>query len=230
MQIQTAAQFMHSALPPHYNPRDTRHTKNSPTMEYKMGIDEMKDGKDSHEMLRNAEVEISQERADIGQTSPERNPQSEVPELELKAERTGVTHLVHCWFAQGQNVSQNKSPFALLTIVPQKRMVPSSDMNRTGKGAMAVKSYFLATQRASAKLAAMFRAAYPEYYEKYRKAFSAGVWIKEDRGPWVGRAIVWKLQVGLHKDGLDEGPALCFPCGDYSGGELYLPDLRAKLQ
>ena len=109
-------------------------------------------------------------------------------------------------------------------------MVPSSDMFGTGQGAMGVKSYFIATQKASAKLAAMFKAAYPVYYEKYKKAFAAGVWIEDDRGPWIGRAIVWKLQVGLHKDGLDEGPALCFPCGDFTGGEICLPDLDAILQ
>jgi hypothetical protein len=109
-------------------------------------------------------------------------------------------------------------------------MVPSADMVRSAKGAMAVKTYYRATQKVCAQLAAMFKAAFPEYYVKYSKAFEAGVWIKEDKGPWIGRVIVWKLQVSLHRDGLDEGPALCFPCGSYEGGELCLPDLEAKLK
>jgi len=41
------------------------------------------------------------------------------------------------------------------------------------------------------------------YYEKYRKAFEADCWAKEDKGPWIGRVIVWKLQVCLHRDTLD---------------------------
>lgn len=109
-------------------------------------------------------------------------------------------------------------------------MVPSSDMLRSSKGAMAVRSYFQATQHLSAQLAAMFRAAFPEYYEKYSKAFQAGVWYREDQGPWIGRVVVWKLQVGLHRDALDEGPALCFPCGAYEGGNLCIPDLDAVLE
>lgn len=95
---------------------------------------------------------------------------------------------------------------------------------------MAVKIYFKATQKVSAKLAGMFKAAFPQFYENYSKAFKAGVFHTEDKGPWIGRVIVWKLPVSLHRDGLDEGPAICFPCGSYKGGELCLPDLEAKLK
>jgi hypothetical protein len=109
-------------------------------------------------------------------------------------------------------------------------MVPSSDLLRSGQGSMAAKVYYRATQRLAAQLAGLFKAAFPLYYKKYRKAFAAGAWFKEDTGPWIGRAIVWKLQVGVHRDGLDEGPAACFPCGYYRGGELCLPDLDAKLK
>jgi len=94
----------------------------------------------------------------------------------------------------------------------------------------AVRTYYTATSRISAKLAGMFKAAFPNYYHKYKKAFSAGVWVEEDQGPWIGRVIVWKLQVSLYRDGLDESPALCFPCGSFEGGELCLPDLEAKLK
>ena len=109
-------------------------------------------------------------------------------------------------------------------------MVPSSDMIRSGQGVLAVPTYYIGTQEVSIKLAGYFQAAFPEYYKKYKQAFAAGVWIKEDTGPWIGRAIVWKLQVGTHRDRLDEGPAACFPCGNYQGGEMCLPDLNAKLK
>ena len=109
-------------------------------------------------------------------------------------------------------------------------MVPSSDLLRTGKGALAVETYYLNTQKVALYLAGMFKAAFPDYYHKYSQAFEAGQWTDSDPGPWLGRAVVWKLQVGTHRDGLDEGPAACFPCGKYEGGHLCLPDLNALLQ
>jgi hypothetical protein len=76
----------------------------------------------------------------------------------------------------------------------------------------------------------MFKVSWPEDYEKYRKAFEAGVWVEDDPGPWLGRAIVWKLQVLPHRDGLDGGPTAIFCLGRFSGGECYLPDLHIKLR
>jgi len=109
-------------------------------------------------------------------------------------------------------------------------MVPSKDFHCLGQGAQAVKKYLTDTERTLARLASMFQAAFPDYYEKYRKAFEAGYWTKEDKGPWIRRAIIWKLQVGLHRDTLVEGPTACFLYRNYEGGQLCLPDLDAKLK
>ncbi|KAG6905514.1 hypothetical protein DXG01_002283 [Tephrocybe rancida] len=79
------------------------------------------------------------------------------------------------------------------------------------------------------RLAAMFEVAFPEYYAKYKVAFDAGVWEADDPGPWLGRAVIWKMQVLPHRDGLDQGPAATFPMGYYSGGEMYFTDLGLKL-
>lgn len=88
--------------------------------------------------------------------------------------------------------------------------------------------YFSATSELGAILAGMFQAAYPDYYKRYRAAFEAGVWCQCDGGPFLGRALVYKLQVALHQDGLDAGPTASFPMGFYEGGELYVPDIEAK--
>lgn len=101
---------------------------------------------------------------------------------------------------------------------------------RTAESALAVKYYLRASRPMALRLAALFKKAWPAFYEKYQKAFDAGVWEREDPGPFCGRAIVWKLQVMPHRDGLDAGPAACFPMGSFSGGELYLPDLQLKLR
>ena len=75
----------------------------------------------------------------------------------------------------------------------------------------------------------MFEQLMPDYYQRYREAFEAGQWIESDPGPWLGRAIVYKLQVALHKDKQDVGPTASFPVGYFTGGEMLLPQLNAKL-
>jgi len=77
-------------------------------------------------------------------------------------------------------------------------------------------------------LAVMFEKVFPESYHKYKAAFEAGRWSESDPGPWLGRAIVYKLQGDLHHDEKDVGPSACFPCGSFSGGEMLVPQLGAK--
>ena len=217
--VQRASQLLSSQVHPHYNKKDGRHVENSATMLYKI-VDNQDSTKEArHEALATLESMTFEDRAEFSESE------------EFKAERTGVTHLVHAWYAKGHNVRKQQSPVLLsLPIIPKDRMVPSTDFHRTSKGVQAVRKYFTETERTSAKLAGMFQAAFPIYYKKYKKAFKAGCWLEEDKGPWLGRAVVWKLQVGLHRDALDEGPAACFPCGNYEGGNLCLPDLDAKLK
>ncbi|KAG1722153.1 hypothetical protein EDB19DRAFT_1590646, partial [Suillus lakei] len=89
--------------------------------------------------------------------------------------------------------------------------------------------YFKDTEELALYLAAMFHEAFPNFYMKYEWVFKAGKWAVIDPGPFLSRVIIWKLDVCLHQDGLDEGPAVIFPIGYFSGGECYLPDLKLKL-
>jgi hypothetical protein len=95
---------------------------------------------------------------------------------------------------------------------------------------MAILGYYCATKYVAKRLGVMFKVLMPGCYAKYKAAFKAGVWHREDPGPWLGRAIVYKLQVALHKDREDGGPAISFPVGSYSGGEMLIPELKAKLR
>lgn len=90
-------------------------------------------------------------------------------------------------------------------------------------------NYYKATKHLARRLSAMFEVLMPECYNTYKDAFEAGVWSDDDPGPWLGRAIVYKLQVSLHKDKEDAGPAVSFPVGSFSGGEMLIPQLKAKL-
>lgn len=109
-------------------------------------------------------------------------------------------------------------------------MCVSVDMAGTSSVAsQASRWYMKATGDVARYLGTLFQATFPAYYEKYERAFKAGVWNMEDPGPWIARAIVYKLQVLLHQDGMDDGPTASFPMGYFTGGALYLPDIGTKL-
>lgn len=114
-------------------------------------------------------------------------------------------------------------------ILQDGYLYPSRDLSRTSLGLLAVNGYYLATQVTAQEISDRFEALFPEVFAKYMKAFEAGVVNLFDLGPFIGRAIVWEMQVQVHQDGLDEGPGAIFPCGYYSGGYLYIPDLMLKL-
>jgi len=100
---------------------------------------------------------------------------------------------------------------------------------KSGTGLGAIHNYYCATNLVAKRLSILFKALMPDCYKTYKAAFKAGAWIKSDPGPWVGRAIVYKLQLNLHKDKEDGGPAASFPVGFFSGGEMLIPQLNAKL-
>ncbi|KAG2336744.1 hypothetical protein BDR05DRAFT_896331 [Suillus weaverae] len=102
-------------------------------------------------------------------------------------------------------------------------------MFRNAQVALAVQWYMKRTSKLALALKEMFKVAYPDEFNVYEKAFEAGVWEVADPGPWLGRAIVWKLNVLPHRDGLDGGPTAIFCLGHFSGGEAYLTDLKLKL-
>lgn len=75
----------------------------------------------------------------------------------------------------------------------------------------------------------MFKAVFPKEYEEYQEAFEAGVWYRGDDGPFMARAVIYKLQGRLHTDKNDVGPSVSFGVGRYTGGEMKWPQLGAKL-
>lgn len=104
----------------------------------------------------------------------------------------------------------------------------SSDISHSGTSLYLAGSYYYVTEPIAEILSGMFQAAFPEWYEKYRVAFAAGVWLQHDPGPFLGRAIIYKLQGRLHKDVHDLGPSISFGVGNYTGGEMLFPQLKAK--
>lgn len=106
-------------------------------------------------------------------------------------------------------------------------MVPSSDMFHGCSASLGLDWYYQATEPAVEHFDFMFQASFPVQYPKYRAAFDAGQFARNNPGPWLGRAIVHKLQVLIRRDGEDpsDSPAAITNRGHYQGGELYLTDL-----
>lgn len=216
VRFEEATQILHAFVHPHSDERDARHGEHETminlTLQHEASLSQV-------ETVLEASVPPEYIRAPLQPGLPQ-GPEtycSEVPFYDPKEpqifERVGVTHLVHGWETQG-----HKGNFTV-----------STDFARNMTGAMAVRYYFKATPSMARRLAAMFEVAFPEYYKKYCQAFEAGIWETQDPGPWLGRAIVWKMQVLMHRDGLDHGPAATFPMGYFLGGKMYFPDLGLKL-
>ena len=95
---------------------------------------------------------------------------------------------------------------------------------------MALEPYYKLTRAVAETLAGMYEVLFPEEYERLKPAFEAGKWIIQDAGPWIGRALVYKLDVELHLDENDAGPSVSFPCGDFTGGQMMVPQFEAKFR
>lgn len=76
----------------------------------------------------------------------------------------------------------------------------SADITNTSTSLAMTGLYYYLTQSVAKTLTGMFKAVFPEEYIKYQSAFDAGVWLQNDPGPYLGCAVVYKLQGLLHRD------------------------------
>lgn len=72
-----------------------------------MAVENYEKGQVDYETMKVLESATVKERANLHQ--------AEEIQLESKKERTGATHLVHCWYPKGHNVSQWIFAYTLLT-------------------------------------------------------------------------------------------------------------------
>lgn len=110
-------------------------------------------------------------------------------------------------------------------------MTPSKDMLKSCTSAMAWQGFFASTTDITHEVGIRFKYFSKTWYHNYRQAFQAGRFFDEetDPGPFLGRALVWKVQVEPHVDTKDKGPSAMFNSGYYKGGALYYPDLKLKI-
>ena len=93
-----------------------------------------------------------------------------------------------------------------------------------------MKSYIRGTRPIAFHVGTFLEEIFPDWFTQYNNAFLAGRMFEDDPGPFLGRAIIYKLQGKLHKDQRDAGPSVSFGVGYYEGGEIYFPQLKAKLK
>ena len=109
-------------------------------------------------------------------------------------------------------------------------MYISGDVTTGSTTVAAAGSHYSLTESITRTIALAFKIVFPDWYDIYQDAFEAGVWFEDDPGPFLGRAIVYKLQSKLHRDRHDIGPSVSFPVGQFTGGEMVFPQLKTKLQ
>lgn len=146
-------------------------------------------------------------------------------------EHIGIVHLVHGWIMRGQ--VKNACILHLYArhatlILDVQGLYISSDIPTSSSSLAATGSYYFLTQSVARALDAMFLAVFPEKHAQYKEAFEAGVWFQHDPGPFLGRAVIYKLQGRLHKDCHDLGPSASFGVGQYTGGEMLIPQFPSK--
>ncbi|KAJ7049599.1 hypothetical protein C8F01DRAFT_731431 [Mycena amicta] len=122
------------------------------------------------------------------------------------------------WFKRGRSKARRQD-----LLEPSKDMAPG-----TVKGLQALNTYLRRTQLYTTLVGVCCRTFYPHWHTVYEQAFNAGKSNLLDPGPFLGRVIVWKLQVELHRDGLDIGPTLTSADGSFEGGAMVLPDFGCK--
>lgn len=69
----------------------------------------------------------------------------------------------------------------------------------------------------------------PDVHAEFEAAFKAGRWFKEeDPGPWLGRTVIYKLQLFPHFDRAEAGPTISCPFGYFTEGYMQFPELGTR--
>lgn len=75
---------------------------------------------------------------------------------------------------------------------------------------------------------AICKAFFPQQHKQATKIFKAGRWFDRDVGPWLGRAVGYKVPTTTHPDEGDSGTTFITAVGSYLGGYLEIHDLAVR--
>ncbi|KAF9007272.1 hypothetical protein BDZ89DRAFT_965696 [Hymenopellis radicata] len=84
------------------------------------------------------------------------------------------------------------------------------------------------TQIITTIASALYKSFWPIEYEDARRTFKAGRYFRDDCGPWLGRAVGYKVPTTTHPDEGDKGPTFLTSAGSFTGGNLQIHNLQVQ--
>ncbi|KAL0061160.1 hypothetical protein AAF712_012030 [Marasmius tenuissimus] len=130
-------------------------------------------------------------------------------------EPAGVMHLVEAWHQRG-NIN--------------KGLYMSTFLSGAGQAIQATRHYYEANFTLERCIESAVQVFFPDLYPVLAHVREAGRAFQSSRegGVYLGRAVVYKLQLFNHIDQKDCGISASFPAGHFVGGYLLIPQLGAK--
>ncbi|KAL0057307.1 hypothetical protein AAF712_016061, partial [Marasmius tenuissimus] len=109
-----------------------------------------------------------------------------------------------------------------------------SALSGSGQSMLGTRYFYQANEVLEKCVAIAVKAFFPEIHEIGAKVREAGRTVPTSDGKpcgmYLARAIIFKLQVLLHKDDNDFGVSTSFPCGFFEDGYLIVPQLKSKFR
>ncbi|KAJ3804585.1 hypothetical protein F5876DRAFT_82921 [Lentinula aff. lateritia] len=136
---------------------------------------------------------------------------------DVQGEPKGVLHIADCWTA----LSHPDGP-----IIPTRRAYHNVGGTQ---GPMAIQHWYKVTLESGNLLSSVFKQEWPDKWEEAMKYFKAGKWQAANPGPWVGKAIVYKLTSSIRpdKEDAEEYHIVTVPVGHFVGGHILFLDIHA---
>ncbi|KAK1227373.1 hypothetical protein PQX77_009637 [Marasmius sp. AFHP31] len=139
----------------------------------------------------------------------------------------------------GKTALQPAGVFHMAEAWPQQRhkkkeLYMGSALSGSGQSTLATRYFYQANETLEKCVEVAVNQFFPEIHDIGVKVREAGRTIPTSDGQFCGmylaRAIIFKLQVLLHKDDNDFGVSTSFPCGYFEGGYLIVPQLKSKFR
>ncbi|KAK7051512.1 hypothetical protein VNI00_004486 [Paramarasmius palmivorus] len=130
-------------------------------------------------------------------------------------EPAGVLHLVEGWEQRGHH---------------NQGLYLSSALSGSGQAIGATANFYETNNCLERCVEAAMEVFFPEQHHITSKARDAArVVSQRPGGCYIGRAVVYKLQLFLHCDNGDYQVSASFPAGRFNGGFMIIPQFKAKL-
>src|SRR5579875_2855431 len=100
-------------------------------------------------------------------------------------------------------------------------MTPSAIQSQNAFSNLIVHEWFNQTVEVHLFLERVFEQEFPTEYAAQKKRYVAAKWCKVDPGPYLGRAVIYKMVASSsHMDSHDACPTAIFPVGYWTKGHL----------